>query len=111
MKKVSSFRIIDIEHIKSLHENQIDAYGSEEIHAIRRKLDEVFKKEMDKNSLQKEWLSFKNLIKNSLRGFASTEIYAYMLRNSNDFPNMAIIIQYYLMLPTSTVECDEFFLE
>jgi hypothetical protein len=107
-----SFRVLDLNLIRNLHQREIATFGNDEMKEICKRMDRILIEKqhgkLDETMLLREWQDFKILVRNNLLALNDNQLINYVF-NAIGYSTIKTVYEYYLTLPVTTVECERVF--
>ena len=106
-KLLSAFSVFDPQQVPQENKAEFGTYGNEHIDT----LSDNFQLTIDKETLEIEWLSFKEMLKNQVAELSTTEVMHSLIKPSVSiiYPQLAKLANIGLIIPVSTATCERGF--
>ena len=106
-KLLSAFSVFDPQQVPQENEAEFGTYGNEHIDT----LSDNFQLTIDKETLEIEWLSFKEMFKNQVAELSTTEVMHSLIKPSVStiYPQLANLANIGLIITVSTATCEHGF--
>ena len=114
---VDSLNIFSIKKIRNLIENELGAYGRDDLNNLidhfgieKFYLSTTYKPVIDSETIRNEWRLVKSSIHKSSTEYDESEFWAKFYKDFNEkFPNICKLIMIKSLIPLTTVQCERAF--